>query len=171
MSVFMSVNSFIISIVAIYSSTINQSLLFIILIVANLVLINAIDYLGIIDIWLFLGYICLFQFSMIVSILTNDTILCFINWDLLGLISYLLINYWINKVNSGIKAIIYNKIGDMFFLLWLVILYELISNNNYYCFLYLYSVLRSVFFRASGEAILGTLKYFFLSFCYIICSL
>ena len=26
---------------------------------------------------------------------------------------YLLINYWCNKINCGIKAIIYNRLGDL----------------------------------------------------------
>ena len=54
---------------------------------------NAIDYLGIIESVLFLVYIRPLQFSMILFILTNDLLISFINWDLLGITSYLLINY------------------------------------------------------------------------------
>ncbi len=54
---------------------------------------NQIDYLGIIESVLFLVYICPLQFSMILFILTNDLLISFINWDLLGITSYLLINY------------------------------------------------------------------------------
>ena len=52
---------------------------------------NAIDYLGIIESVLFLVYICPLQFSMIMFILTNDLLISFINRDLLGITSYLLI--------------------------------------------------------------------------------
>jgi len=88
---------------------------------------NAIDYLGIIESVLFLVYIRPLQFSMIMFILTNDLLISFINRDLLGITSYLLINYWISKVESGIKAIVYNKVGDIFPIVWLVILYDLVS--------------------------------------------
>ena len=93
---------------------------------------NSIDYLGIIESQLFLVYICPLQFSMIMFILTNDLLISFVGWDLLGITSYLLINYWISKVNSGIKAIVYNKVGDIFLIVWLVILYDLVSSSNYH---------------------------------------
>ena len=48
---------------------------------------------------------------MITSILTNDLLISFPNRDLLGIISYLLINYRSSKVNAGIKAVVFNKIG------------------------------------------------------------
>ena len=54
---------------------------------------NPIDYLGMIESVLFLVYICPLQFSMIMFILTNDVLISFINRDLLGITSYLLINY------------------------------------------------------------------------------
>ena len=91
---------------------------------------NAIDYLGIIESVLFLVYIRPLQFSMIMFILTNDLLISFINRDLLGITSYLLINYWISKVESGIKAIVYNKVGDIFPIVWLVILYDFVGNGG-----------------------------------------
>ena len=72
---------------------INLSILLIIIFVSNVVLMNAIDYLGIIESVLFLVYIRPLQFSMIMFILSNDLLISFINWDLLGITSYLLINY------------------------------------------------------------------------------
>jgi NADH:ubiquinone oxidoreductase subunit 5 (subunit L)/multisubunit Na+/H+ antiporter MnhA subunit len=107
----------------------------VIVLVSNSVLINSIVYLGINDNILFLIYIVLFQFSMLCFILSNDLIINFINWDLLGIVSYLLINYWSGKVNSGIKAIVYNKVGDIFFVLWLALFYDFFSSTNYHAFL------------------------------------
>ena len=51
--------------------------------------------------------------------------------DLLGIISYVLVNYWSSKINCGIKAIIYNKIGDSFFLLLLGLFYSILSFISY----------------------------------------
>mgnify|MGYP006953838567 CR=1 FL=1 len=53
-------------------------------------------------------------------------------WDLLGLISYLPINFWTSKVNCDIKAVIYNKIGDNFSLLFLILVYSFLSFISYY---------------------------------------
>jgi len=53
-------------------------------------------------------------------VLSNDLIITFWNWDLLGINSYLLINFWSSKANCGIKALVYNKVGDCLFLMFLV---------------------------------------------------
>ena len=79
--------------IAIHTTGINLSILLIIIFVSNVVLMNAIDYLGIIESVLFLVYIRPLQFSMIMFILSNDLLISFINRDLLGITSYLLINY------------------------------------------------------------------------------
>ncbi|MCP4487516.1 MAG: hypothetical protein GY820_09405 [Gammaproteobacteria bacterium] len=42
----------------------------------------------------------------------------------MGLISYLLINYHCNKVNSGIKAVIINRFGDVLILYLIIIIYS-----------------------------------------------
>ena len=59
---------------------------------------------------------------MISFVLSHDIIITSFYWDLLGLISYLPINFWSSKINCGIKAVLYNKIGDNFFLFLLILL-------------------------------------------------
>ena len=39
----------------------------------------------------------------------------------------MLINYWSSKVNSGVKALMYNKVGDLSFIVGLVIMYDYIA--------------------------------------------
>ena len=80
-----------------------------VIIVSSIILYNSLSYLSIIDSYLFLLYIILFQFSMINFILSDDIITTYFYWDLLGIISYVLVNYWSSKINCGIKAIIYNN--------------------------------------------------------------
>jgi NADH:ubiquinone oxidoreductase subunit 5 (subunit L)/multisubunit Na+/H+ antiporter MnhA subunit len=53
----------------------------------------------------------------------------------LGLISYLLINFWSSKTKSGIKAVVYNQVGDICFLIILAMSYSFIPFNNYYPFI------------------------------------
>ena len=84
----------------------------VVVLVSSSVIINSIDYLSIMESYLFLVYIYLFQFSMNVFTLSNDLIITFPNRELIGLISYLLINFRSSKTYCGIKAVLYNKIGD-----------------------------------------------------------
>ena len=72
---------------------------------------------------------------MLLFILCHDLLFIFLTWDLLGLISYLLINYWSCKVNCGIKAIIYNRLGDISMLYLISIFYSLFSILGYYAFI------------------------------------
>ena len=48
----------------------------------------------------------------------------FIFWDWLGIISYFCIHYWLSKIRSGIKAVIYNKIGDVLFIFIIGLYYD-----------------------------------------------
>jgi len=81
----------------------------------------------------FLIILYLFGFTMLLLVLNNNFIILFLGWELVGLISYLLISYWntnYSNVKSGIKAILYNKISDIGILL--IILYWLTFNNYIY---------------------------------------
>ena len=79
-----------------------------------------------------------FSFAQIIinSIILGDFVfqdpVWYIYWDLLGLISYLPINFWSSKINCGIKAVLYNKIGDNFSLLFLILFYSFLSFISYY---------------------------------------
>lgn len=131
------INLFIIIDIYIINSRFNSLsliIVYIVLLVSSFVIYNSIDYLSIIDSYLFIIYILLFQFIMIIFILSNHLLLLYFNWDLLGLISYLLINYWCNKINCGIKAIIYNRLGDLSLIYLFSIYYSFYSIVGYYAF-------------------------------------
>ena len=68
---------------------------------------------------------------MVSFVLCNNLLVTFLFWDLLGLISYLLINFWSSKVNCGIKAVLYNKVGDNGFLFLIVLFYSILNTSNY----------------------------------------
>jgi NADH:ubiquinone oxidoreductase subunit 5 (subunit L)/multisubunit Na+/H+ antiporter MnhA subunit len=67
----------------------------------------------------FMSYISFFTMFMLLLV-TGDTFLqLFLGWEGAGLCSYLLISFWytrIDAVNSGIKALIVNRISDFLFL-------------------------------------------------------
>jgi len=47
---------------------------------------------------------------MLFFVFINDYLLCLLFWELLGISSYLLLNFWSNKNHCGIMALIYNNI-------------------------------------------------------------
>jgi len=69
---------YIITIVNIRSNTLSNFIVLTVLLVSSCVILNSIDYLSIIDSYLFLVYILIFQFTMIIFILTHDFILSFL---------------------------------------------------------------------------------------------
>ena len=65
----------------------------VVILISSIVLFNSINYLSIIDSYSFIFYITLLQLSMISFILSRDIIITSFYRDLLGLISYLPINF------------------------------------------------------------------------------
>ena len=59
--------------------------------------------------------------------MSNNLILLFFGWELVGLCSYLLISFWKERqqsVKSSFKALLYNKLGDIILLLAVSITFE-----------------------------------------------
>ncbi|TAM96836.1 MAG: NADH-quinone oxidoreductase subunit L [Rhodanobacteraceae bacterium] len=68
----------------------------------------------------FFSYIALFTFSMLMLVLANNFLQLFIGWELVGLVSYLLIGFWFEKPSASfaaLKAFIVNRVGDFGFIL------------------------------------------------------
>ena len=68
----------------------------------------------------FLNYLNYFMFFMILLVIGNSLFVVFVGWEGIGLFSYLLINFWNDRLNanrSALKAIIVNKVGDSFIFL------------------------------------------------------
>lgn len=129
------VDFYIIEVVNIRLNSLCVLLVVVIVLVSSCVILCSIDYLSVVDCCLFLFYICVFQFVMIVFVVSNNLILTIINWDWLGLISYLLINFWSSKTKSGIKAVVYNQVGDVCFLMIIAFCYCFVPFIDYCCFL------------------------------------
>jgi NADH-quinone oxidoreductase subunit L len=70
-------------------------------------------------------YLNLFTFSMLVLVLGDNLPLMFVGWEGVGLCSYLLIGFWFTddqKASAGKKAFITNRIGDMGFVIAMMML-------------------------------------------------
>jgi len=93
-------------------------MLFVVSFISLLVHIFSLDYMREDpEIALFMAYLSIFTFFMFVLVSAANFALLFLGWEGVGLSSYLLINFWHTRVNaqkSAIKAIIVNKIGDLF---------------------------------------------------------
>ena len=73
----------------------------------------------------FFAYLSFFSGAMLGLVITNSLLLLFIFWELVGLASYLLIGFWIERpsaAEAAKKAFVTTRIGDMGFfagMLWL----------------------------------------------------
>jgi NADH-quinone oxidoreductase subunit L len=74
----------------------------------------------------FFCFLSLFAASMLGLVVSNNLLLLFMCWELVGLCSYLLIGFWYFKPSAAAamkKAFITTRIGDVGFLLGIVMLY------------------------------------------------
>lgn len=83
----------------------------------------------------FFSYLNLFVFFMLLLVLSDNIIITFFGWEGVGLSSYLLIGFWyedIENSKAAKKAFIVNKIGDVFFILAMVVIYFVFSQIGIY---------------------------------------
>jgi len=74
----------------------------------------------------YFAYVSVFSFAMLLVIVTNNLLILYIGWELVGLCSYLLIGFWYEKQSAsdaGKKAFITTKVGDVGFFLGLLMLW------------------------------------------------
>ncbi|HEX4377285.1 MAG TPA: NADH-quinone oxidoreductase subunit L [Steroidobacteraceae bacterium] len=68
----------------------------------------------------FFSYICLFTFSMLMLVMSNNFMQLFFGWEAVGVVSYLLIGFWYTRpsaVFANMKAFLVNRVGDFGFVL------------------------------------------------------
>jgi NADH-quinone oxidoreductase subunit L len=75
----------------------------------------------------FFAYLSFFSAAMLGLVIANSLLLLFICWELVGLASYLLIGFWIDRPSAAAaakKAFITTRIGDLGFLVGIFWLYR-----------------------------------------------
>ena len=68
----------------------------------------------------------LFIISMLLFLFSSNLGVLFLGWELIGITSFLLINFWINKggtLKSSFKAFFFNKWSDLFIILFISLIY------------------------------------------------
>ena len=74
----------------------------------------------------YFGGLSIFMFSMIGIVLADNLFMMFIFWELVGFSSYFLINHWRERISASDaakKAFIVNRVGDLGFLLGIILCY------------------------------------------------
>src|SRR2546429_24988 len=78
----------------------------------------------------FFAFLNLFMFSMLTLVLADNFVLMFVGWEGVGLCSYLLIGYYIDRKEAGDaakKAFITNRVGDWGFVLGVMLIFFITS--------------------------------------------
>jgi NADH-quinone oxidoreductase subunit L len=78
-------------------------------------------------------YLALFVSSMLGIILSDNLLITFIFWELVGLASFLLIGFWYEKDSSAAaakKAFLYNKFADLAFVMAIMVLYTVYGTTE-----------------------------------------
>jgi len=76
----------------------------------------------------FMSYITFFVFGMLVLVTSDNFLQLFVGWELIGVASFLLINFWFTRVQankSAIQAFIVNRTGDVGLALGIIGLFSL----------------------------------------------
>ena len=82
----------------------------------------------------FFCYISLFTFAMLSLVMANNFLQLFFGWEAVGVMSYLLIGFWYTKesaIKANFKAFIINRVGDMFLILGIALLFSLFESLDY----------------------------------------
>src|SRR6201999_3940037 len=82
----------------------------------------------------FFLYLNLFVFSMLVLVLANNLLVTFVGWEGVGVCSYWLGSFWFHReaaASAGKKAFIYNRVGDVGFLLAMFLIFSKVGTLDY----------------------------------------
>ena len=94
------------------------SMLLPVLVVSSMVLVYSISYMSADPHnQRFFSYLSMFTFFMLILVAGDNYLILFVGWEGIGVSSYLLINFWFTRIQankSAIKAMVVNRVGDMF---------------------------------------------------------
>ena len=83
----------------------------------------------------FFAYLNLFMFSMLTLILADNYLLMFVGWEGVGLCSYLLIGYYVDKDEArkaAKKAFVMNRIGDWGVLMGIFLIFSITGSISFF---------------------------------------
>ncbi|HEV3469437.1 MAG TPA: NADH-quinone oxidoreductase subunit L [Pyrinomonadaceae bacterium] len=83
----------------------------------------------------FFAYLNLFMFMMLTLVLADNLLLMFVGWEGVGLCSYLLIGYYIDRREAGDaakKAFVMNRVGDWGVVLGIMLVFTLTGSVSFF---------------------------------------
>ncbi|MEK6335128.1 MAG: NADH-quinone oxidoreductase subunit L [Acidobacteriota bacterium] len=83
----------------------------------------------------FFAYLNLFMFAMLTLVLADNFLLMFVGWEGVGLCSYLLIGFYLDKdeaAPAAKKAFIANRVGDWGFVLGLMLIFSMTGSISFF---------------------------------------
>ena len=83
----------------------------------------------------FFAYLNLFMFAMLTLVLADNFLLMFVGWEGVGLCSYLLIGYYLDRKEAGDaakKAFITNRVGDWGFVLGIMLVFSITGSISFF---------------------------------------
>lgn len=110
----------------------------------------------------YFAYLNLFVFSMLLLVLGSNYLIMFIGWEGVGLCSYLLIGFWFKNrdyTNAAKKAFVMNRIGDLGFLVGMLLILFNFGTLSYQEF---FGTLKE------GQAAVSTSTYNWIAICLFI---
>lgn len=121
--------------IAFVFDSLTVSMLLPVLIVSSLVHLYSVDYMGHDPHpQRFFSYLSLFTFSMLILVCGDSYILLFVGWELIGVSSYLLINFWFTRLQankSAAQAMMVNRVGDYFLSLSFLVLIAFLGTLDF----------------------------------------
>lgn len=112
--------------------SISLSMSFLILFITFLVQTYSLDYMrDDINKAKFFVYLLFFAFFMLLFVTSGNIMQMFVGWEGVGLVSFLLINFWHTRLEanrSAIQAILFNKIGDIGFYFFIIAVFFLVNS-------------------------------------------
>ncbi len=82
----------------------------------------------------FFAFVALFATGMLGFVLSSNLLEALVFWEVMGLCSYLLIGFWYYKKSASsaaVKAFLTTRVGDMFFLAGVFVLYAIFGTVDY----------------------------------------
>jgi NADH-quinone oxidoreductase subunit L len=110
----------------------------------------------------YFAYLNLFVFSMLLLVMGANYLIMFIGWEGVGLCSYLLIGFWFKNrdyTNAAKKAFVMNRIGDLGFLVGMMLVLYHFSTLSY----------NELFAQInSNESVMSGSTYTWIAICFFI---
>lgn len=95
-----------------------------------------------------------FVLSMILLVSAGNTIVFFLGWEMIGITSYFLINFWFYRTStlkSAMKAFTFNKFSDACIFISIILLYNIFNTFNYNEFLNLILIKNETIFNLGNN--------------------